>query len=119
MSLKWYYKNRTCEISMPGYVANVLSKFQHDTPEQPQHTPSRYVTPFYGSKTQYATQDETPPLAAKKCLNMEKASLPASKYMKFYRAILPSKAAISIAARKVELSAANIIPFETFSTASG
>jgi hypothetical protein len=40
MYLKWDYKNRTCEISMPGYVANVLSKFQHDTPKQPQHTPS-------------------------------------------------------------------------------
>jgi hypothetical protein len=39
--------------------------------------------------------------------------------MKFYWAILPSKASFSIAARKVELAAANIIPFETFSTASG
>jgi hypothetical protein len=30
MSLKWDYKNRTCNISIPGYVSNVLSKFQHD-----------------------------------------------------------------------------------------
>jgi hypothetical protein len=27
MSLEWDYKNRTCDISMPGYVSNVLSKF--------------------------------------------------------------------------------------------
>jgi hypothetical protein len=27
MSLKWDYKNRTCDISMHGYVSNVLSKF--------------------------------------------------------------------------------------------
>jgi hypothetical protein len=27
MSFKWDYKNRTCYISMPGYVSNVLSKF--------------------------------------------------------------------------------------------
>jgi hypothetical protein len=74
MSLKWDYKNRTCDIAMPGYVANVLSKFQHDTPKQPQHTPSRYVTPVYGAKTQYATQDETPPLTAKQCLNIEKVT---------------------------------------------
>jgi hypothetical protein len=40
-----------------NYVANVLSKFQHDTPKQPQHTPSQYITPVYGAKTQYATQD--------------------------------------------------------------
>jgi hypothetical protein len=41
MTLKWYYKNRTCDISMPGYFANVRSKFQHDAPKQPQYTPSR------------------------------------------------------------------------------
>jgi hypothetical protein len=32
MTLKWDYKNRTCDISMPGYVSNVLIKFQHDAP---------------------------------------------------------------------------------------
>jgi hypothetical protein len=32
MSLKWDYKNRTCDISMPGYVSKVLSKFQNDAP---------------------------------------------------------------------------------------
>jgi hypothetical protein len=57
MSLKWDYKDRTCDIYMPGYVANVLSKFQHDTPNQPQHTPSGYVTPVYGAKTQNTTQN--------------------------------------------------------------
>jgi hypothetical protein len=57
MSLKWDYKTRTCDISMPGYVSNVLSKFQHDAPKHPQHTPSKYVTPVYGASTQYATKD--------------------------------------------------------------
>jgi hypothetical protein len=32
ITLKWDYGNRTCDISMPGYVSNVLSKFQHDAP---------------------------------------------------------------------------------------
>jgi hypothetical protein len=27
MTLKWDYKNRTCDMSMPGYVSNILSKF--------------------------------------------------------------------------------------------
>jgi hypothetical protein len=71
MSLKWDYKNRTCNISMPGYISNVLSKFQYDAPKHPQHTPSRYVTPVYGAKTQYVNQDETPPLTAKQCLNIQ------------------------------------------------
>jgi hypothetical protein len=75
MSLKWDYKNITCDISMPGYVSNVLSKFQHDSPKHPQHKPFRYVTPVYGAKTQYATQDETPPLTAKQCLNIQKVTV--------------------------------------------
>jgi hypothetical protein len=60
MNLKWDHDKRTCDISMPGYASNILSKFQHDSPKHPQHTPSRYVTPVYGAKTQYATRDETP-----------------------------------------------------------
>jgi hypothetical protein len=51
MTLKWDYDKCTCDISMPGYVSNVLSKFQHDSPKHPQHTPSRYVMPVYGAKT--------------------------------------------------------------------
>jgi hypothetical protein len=59
MALKWDYKNRTCDISMPGYVSNVLSKFQHDSPKHPQ---------------QYAKKDETPPLTAKQCLTIHKVT---------------------------------------------
>jgi hypothetical protein len=45
MTLKWDYKNRTCDISMPGYVSNVLSKFQHDTPKHPQYALGFSVRP--------------------------------------------------------------------------
>jgi hypothetical protein len=72
--LKWDYNKRTCDISMPGYVSNVLSKFQHDSPKHPQHTPSRYVTPVYGAKTQYAAKYETPPLTAQQCLTIQKVT---------------------------------------------
>jgi hypothetical protein len=33
MTLKLDYGKRTCNISMPGYVSNVLSIFQHDAPQ--------------------------------------------------------------------------------------
>jgi hypothetical protein len=59
---------------MPGYISNVLSKFQHDAPTDPQHTPSWYVTPVYGANTQYATRDETPPLTAQQRLTIQKAT---------------------------------------------
>jgi hypothetical protein len=87
MTLKWDYKHRTCDISMPGYVSNVLSKFKHDAPQHPQHTPSRYVTPVYGAKTQYATKDETPPLTAQQCLTIQKVT----GYVLYYaRAVAPT-----------------------------
>jgi hypothetical protein len=72
ISLKWDYKKRTCDISMYGYVSNVPSKFQHDAPKHPQCTPSKYVTPVYGAKTQYATKDKTSPLTAKQCLKIRR-----------------------------------------------
>jgi hypothetical protein len=74
MTLKWDYKNRTCDISMPGYVYNVLSKFQHDAPKHLQHTPSRYITTVYGAKTQYAMKEQTPPLTATQCLTIQKVT---------------------------------------------
>jgi hypothetical protein len=74
MTLKWDYKTRTCDISMPGYVSNVLIKFQHETPKHPQHTPSRYIMQVYGAKPQYATKDETSSLTAKQCLTIQKVT---------------------------------------------
>jgi hypothetical protein len=74
MTLKWDFGKRTCDISMPGYVSNVLSKFQHDAPKHPQRTPSRYVTPVYGAKTQYAMKDETPPLTAQQGIIIQKVT---------------------------------------------
>jgi hypothetical protein len=74
MTFKWDYDKRTCDISMPRYASNVLSKFQHDSPKNPQHTHSRYVTPVYGAKTQYTTKNETLPLTAQHCLTIQKVT---------------------------------------------
>jgi hypothetical protein len=74
MTLKWDCKHKTCDISVHSYVSNVLIKFQHDAPKHPQNTPSRYVTPVYGAKTQYTTTDETPPLTAQQCLTIQKVT---------------------------------------------
>jgi hypothetical protein len=74
MTLKWDYKNRTCDISMPGYLSNVLIKFQHDAPKHPQHTLSWYVTPVYGAKTQYTMKDEPPPLTAQQYITIQKVT---------------------------------------------
>jgi hypothetical protein len=57
---------------MPGYVDNVLNKFQRDNPKHPHHTPSNYATSVYGASTHYATRDETPILSAKQCTSIQK-----------------------------------------------
>jgi hypothetical protein len=52
ISLKWDYENRTVDLSMPGYIENVLHKFQHKPPDRPQHAPYPARKPHYGSKVQ-------------------------------------------------------------------
>jgi hypothetical protein len=68
-------------------VNNVLNKFQHDNPKTPQHTPSKYITPVYGEKIQYATQDETPLLSSKQCTTIEKIT---SSVLYYSRAVDPT-----------------------------
>jgi hypothetical protein len=72
---------------MPSYVSNVLSKFEHDVPNHPQHTPSCYDTPVYGAKTQYATKNKTPPLTAQQCLTIQKVT---GSVMYYARAVDPT-----------------------------
>jgi hypothetical protein len=74
MTWKWDNTTLICDISMPGYISSVLSKFQHDSPKNPQHPLSRYVTPVYGANTQYTMKDETPPLTAQQCLTIQKVT---------------------------------------------
>jgi hypothetical protein len=50
MSLKWDYRNRTWNISMPGYVSNVLRKFQHTPPSIRNTHPQSMSRPLMGEK---------------------------------------------------------------------
>jgi hypothetical protein len=52
ISLDWDYENKTVDLSIPGYIANALHKFQHKQPDRPQHAPYPARTPQYGSKVQ-------------------------------------------------------------------
>jgi hypothetical protein len=72
MTLTWDYQKRTCDISMPEHIANVIDKFQHENPRDLQQIPSKYVTPVYGAKKQNATRDETPLLSTRQCTNIKK-----------------------------------------------
>ena len=50
--LNWDYKNKTVDLSMPGYVNNALEKLNHPAPARKQHAPSAYIPPQYGKQPQ-------------------------------------------------------------------
>jgi endonuclease I len=37
LTLEWYYKNRTVDLFMPGYIKAALNKYQHTAPARPEH----------------------------------------------------------------------------------
>jgi len=53
--LKWDYNHvhskRSVELSIPGYIAQALTRFNHPTPKLLQHP---WTPPHYGAKTQFA-----------------------------------------------------------------
>jgi hypothetical protein len=57
LTVEWDYKERICDISLPGYVSRALHRFQHTAPKKPQHSPSKYIPPTYGA-AQQLTQPE-------------------------------------------------------------
>ena len=65
IQLDWDYDQRTCDLSMPGYIDRAIQRFQHPSPARPQHAPHEWQKPNYGAKTQYAqTEDTSDPLDA-------------------------------------------------------
>jgi hypothetical protein len=65
ISVSWDYINRTAALSMPGYIASALHKFNHPTPSRPQYSPHKHNAPQYGTKVQLTDpQDTTPRLNA-------------------------------------------------------
>jgi hypothetical protein len=61
LTLDWDYDKRTCDISMPGYIARALQRFSHPPPAKPQHSPHAWQKPSYGDKIQYAPDSDTSP----------------------------------------------------------
>ena len=57
--LHWDYLNRTCDLSMPGYVNHALHKFQHPTPKKPQDSPYPAAVKQYGVQVQLTDPIDT------------------------------------------------------------
>lgn len=66
VTLKWDYKNRTCDLSMPGYVQTALTRFDHPQPSRPQYAPFKANAPQFGTKIQLTDPIDDSPLLSKK-----------------------------------------------------
>jgi hypothetical protein len=63
LTLKWDYKRRLVDLSMPGYIERVLERFSHPQPTRPQHSPHAWIPPRYGATAQQSDKEiESPPL---------------------------------------------------------
>ena len=65
IDLAWNYHvrhaNRTCRISMKGYIAKMLLKHGHPIPKKPQLSPYKHREVIYGAKEQLSFEDDTSP----------------------------------------------------------
>jgi hypothetical protein len=69
LTLDWDYKNRTVDLSMPGYIKAALHKYQHPAPERPEHSPHAWNPPIYGAKTQFVNEPTPSPALSDKDVN--------------------------------------------------
>jgi hypothetical protein len=67
--LEWDYKNRTVDLSIPGYITAALHKYQHAAPTRPEHAPHTWIPPVYGAKTQYVEDKTTSQALSAKDVN--------------------------------------------------
>jgi hypothetical protein len=74
-------KNRTVDLSMPGYIKAALHKYQHAAPTRPENAPHMWNPPIYGTKTQYV-EDETasPALSDKDVKKLQQLTGPLLSY---------------------------------------
>jgi hypothetical protein len=54
-------RQRMVDLSMPGYIAKALERFQHPTPKRAQHSPHEGVSSQYGAQTQLTEPEDTSP----------------------------------------------------------
>jgi hypothetical protein len=62
ITLKWDYENEHVDLSMPGYIKDVLHKYKYPMPKRSQYAPNKWTVPAYGKRIKYAPlPDASPP----------------------------------------------------------
>jgi len=71
IKLEWNYKKKILDISMPSYVKNKLTEYEHIKPKRPQHCPHSPNPIQYSKANQYPLPEDTSNLLdkdEKKCV---------------------------------------------------
>ena len=65
INLEWNYdpihSKHTVRLTMDDYIANLRVKYDHPDPRKPQHSPYKHTPIIYGTKLQYASEDNDSP----------------------------------------------------------
>jgi hypothetical protein len=69
LTLDWDYKNRTVDLTMPGYIKAALHKYQHPAQARPEHSPHTRKPPIYRAKTQFVSDTTHSPALSDKDVN--------------------------------------------------
>jgi hypothetical protein len=69
LTLDWDYKNRTVDLSLPGYIKAALHNYQHPAPARPEHAPHTWNPPIYGANTQFVNETTPSPALSDKDVN--------------------------------------------------
>jgi hypothetical protein len=59
ISIEWDYPGRHCQLSMLGYIDNLLIKFKHPRPHKPRLSPYACLPISYGAKTHLTPESDT------------------------------------------------------------
>ena len=70
ITLTWYYTKQTVNLSMPAYIANAITKFQHPLPVQTQHLQHKHNPIKYGVQVPLP-KDTTPLLSVAQCKHVQ------------------------------------------------
>ena len=88
LTLEWHYNSEYVDISMPGYVAKKLKKFNHPIPSKPQYAPHKWLKPAYGKRLQYAPPpDKSNPLNDKETKQIQSIC---GSFLYYARAVDPT-----------------------------
>jgi hypothetical protein len=63
INIDWNYPAGTVNLNMPKYIPKALLKFQHPTPDSPQHQPYKHAPIQYGARVQRVVINTSAPLS--------------------------------------------------------